>query len=200
MRTAEEKREARLAAGRKYRLLHREAIAARRKVWLAENKEAARAIQKKSDAKHKADRMAARRAWRAKNAVRETARTRKWVEENPEKAAAAFKKYKDANRDKLRAASRAWYAKNSTGAKQHATERKAYIKRATPKWVGPDERWLMRQAYELAAIRTKAFGFAWHVDHVVPLRGKRVCGLHVPQNLRVIPGAENQTKHAKWSA
>ena len=69
----------------------------------------------------------------------------------------------------------------------------AKLKR-TPKWVGAEEFWLIKEAYDLAALRTKMFGFQWHVDHVIPLQGKNVSGLHVPTNLQVIPAVENIRK------
>ena len=38
----------------------------------------------------------------------------------------------------------------------------------------------------------------WHVDHIIPLQGKNVSGLHVFSNLRVIPGEENVKKSNKY--
>jgi hypothetical protein len=76
--------------------------------------------------------------------------------------------------------------------------RKEHIRLRTPGWVDGEERWLMRQVYELAALRTKMFGFFWHVDHIIPLQGKKVSGLHVPINLRVIPAIENIRKKNKF--
>jgi hypothetical protein len=63
-----------------------------------------------------------------------------------------------------------------------------------PKWITADDRWMIEQAYELAALRTKIFGFSWHVDHIAPLQGKTVSGLHVPTNLQVIPAVDNIRK------
>jgi len=61
-----------------------------------------------------------------------------------------------------------------------------------------DDLWLIEEIYHLAALRTKMFGFQWHVDHIVPLQGKTVSGLHVPKNLRVIPWLENVKKGNKY--
>lgn len=78
------------------------------------------------------------------------------------------------------------------------TQRKRYIKLRTPKWVGSEEKWLMKEAYDLAALRTRVTGFSWHVDHIIPLQGKLVSGLHVPTNLQVIPGVANIRKRNNY--
>lgn len=65
---------------------------------------------------------------------------------------------------------------------------------ATPAWVEPDD---LLPAYREARAKTVETGILHHVDHIVPLKGKTVCGLHVPWNLRAIPAIENISKGAK---
>lgn len=80
----------------------------------------------------------------------------------------------------------------------NAAKHRAAKMQRTPQWLTEDDHWMMEQTYEFAALRTKIFGFAWHVDHIVPLQGKKVSGLHVPWNLQVIPAMENISKNNKF--
>jgi hypothetical protein len=95
---------------------------------------------------------------------------------------------------KDRALSKAWRQKNKSRVLAWTRQRQLAKMQRTPAWLTDDDLWIIEQAYELAALRKKMFGFAWHVDHILPLRGKTVSGLHVPTNLQVIPGIENSKK------
>jgi 5-methylcytosine-specific restriction endonuclease McrA len=68
---------------------------------------------------------------------------------------------------------------------------------ATPKWLKQRHKKEIRAAYEGAILMTELMGEKYVVDHIVPLNGKTVCGLHVPWNLRVITEKENTAKSNK---
>lgn len=65
---------------------------------------------------------------------------------------------------------------------------------ASPSWLTSEDKEAMALLYAKAQQLTKNTGENWHVDHIVPLQGKTVCGLHVPWNLQVIPAIENLSK------
>lgn len=90
----------------------------------------------------------------------------------------------------------ATYRRNNLA--QHAAKearRRSSKAARTPAWLDKDDLWMIEQAFELAALRTNIFGFAWEVDHVLPLQGKYVSGLHTPLNLQVIPAQQNRRKN-----
>jgi hypothetical protein len=67
-------------------------------------------------------------------------------------------------------------------------------KRAAPHWLTPAQKLEIRKLYLLAEALTEVRGESWVVDHIVPLDGKIVCGLHVPWNMRVLHWLENSKK------
>jgi hypothetical protein len=64
----------------------------------------------------------------------------------------------------------------------------------TPAWLTDIDHERIGNEYKLAALLTKVTSSSWHVDHIIPLQGKMVSGLHVPSNLRVLPATENIRK------
>ena len=121
--------------------------------------------------------------WQIKNKDRLNANNQKWRKENPE----AFKAMQKRTREK-----------HSARVNAANNKRRADKLNRTPKWITKDDLWLMKEAHELAVLRTKLFGFDWHVDHIIPLKGKTVSGLHVPNNLQVIEGKLNLMKNNKF--
>jgi len=68
----------------------------------------------------------------------------------------------------------------------------------TPVWTSETDIWMMKEIYELCELRTRLTGISWHVDHIIPLQGVCVSGLHTPYNLQVIPAMENIKKGNKF--
>lgn len=50
------------------------------------------------------------------------------------------------------------------------------------------------EAHDLRKLRNSSTNIEWHVDHIIPLKGKQVCGLHIWSNLAVIPKTHNLSK------
>lgn len=67
-----------------------------------------------------------------------------------------------------------------------------------PSWLTEFDFLAMKCIYQVAAMRNANSDIKWSVDHIVPLNGKTVCGLHVPSNLQVIPLSENLSKGRKY--
>lgn len=67
---------------------------------------------------------------------------------------------------------------------------------ATPGWAQFEE---IRAKYEERDRIIRETGIPHHVDHIIPLQGKLVCGLHVAANLRVITAKENLAKKNHFS-
>jgi len=126
------------------------------------------------------------------------AHQKEWREKNKERIYANTKKWRLANKDKQKEYAKKSRINNSARVNAANNKRRADKLDRTPKWITKDDLWLIKEAHELAVLRTKLFGFEWHVDHIIPLKGKTVSGLHVPNNLQVIEGRLNIMKNNKF--
>ena len=66
-------------------------------------------------------------------------------------------------------------------------------------WLSKTDRDWMADIYKTSLEITEATGEVYQVDHIVPLCGKTVSGLHVPWNLQIIPASENAEKRDKFA-
>jgi hypothetical protein len=133
----------------------------------------------------------------------DNARKKNWALKNPE-LAAAYRKTSDINRyknykSKVQEKNKNWKINNPSKVSAMDARRRAAVNLRKPSWFTNEDHWMVEQAYELAQLRTQIFGFQWHVDHVVPLQGKLVSGLHTPYNLQVIPASKNLSKSNQFT-
>ena len=99
--------------------------------------------------------------------------------------------YREKHPERVKASRDAWRAANEGRLKELQQRRRAAKTRQTPKW---GDRAAMIEIYAQARSLTKLTGIEFHVDHVVPLQGRRVRGLHVEHNLQILTKYENQKK------
>lgn len=140
----------------------------------------------------------ARLEWQRQNPEKVKSYSRKWTGENPEKRKAAVISWRQRNPDAVKtmnAKAGSKWARNNKAAKNTITRRRqiAKIKR-TPIWADHER---IRAVYAEAVRMTDETGIPHEVDHILPLQGKTVCGLHVENNLRVVPQSINRSKQNK---
>lgn len=113
---------------------------------------------------------------------------------NPERYKAIAAKYRANNPEKVKITTLKSIQKRKPLKAAAERARQAAKLKATPPWLTKED-WLQMDAVYFAANQTsKLAGFKCHVDHIVPLQGKSVCGLHVPWNLRVVSQSYNSKK------
>jgi len=89
--------------------------------------------------------------------------------------------------------------KNRSRVKANKIRYEARLKRATPCWLTREDWDYMNAMYDHAVLLTKETGVKHQVDHIVPLNGRLITGLHVPGNLQILTQAENVAKSNRYA-
>jgi len=133
--------------------------------------------------------------YRTENREKLNEKGRLYHHNNREQRSIKHREWVSNNRDK-RAESNKRYVQNNLG-KKYAHNKKRYankIKRL-PQWA---DLWKIEQYYIMAKKLSVIFEEKFHVDHIVPLQGELVSGLHVENNLQIITQHENNVKSNKF--
>lgn len=116
---------------------------------------------------------------------------------NAEEVKKTTNAYHHANKVVSNNRSRKWTQDNLARHNQHSAKRRASKLQRTPSWLSETHRRHIGFFYQAAKTITEETGVSFVVDHIVPLQGAIVSGLHVPWNLQVITSSENASKSNK---
>lgn len=104
-------------------------------------------------------------------------------------------KWAKKNKDKVRKAQKDYHSKNPYKKAQWEAKRRSKKLESTPNWAELEK---IEVLYQKAKWLSKLTGLVYHVDHIVPLQGENVCGLHCWNNLQILESSINFSKGNKY--
>lgn len=133
------------------------------------------------------------KAARAANPEYYRSSTKRWAANNADKVRAYTEQYYSdlEHREQNRAHSRRRMREQPEYYRAKGANYRAQKRNATPWWADLDA---IRAVYAEMVRLNQTTSIEHHVDHIVPLVSKKVCGLHVACNLRIVTAFENLSK------
>lgn len=168
------------------------------KQYYEANKEKIKARAKKHHLKNKDETNRKRREELSEEKRQEiNQKAKEYYYRNKEKVLEKAAIYRENNREIIAERDKRYAKKKPEKLRAIKSRRKKKVRIATPKWL-TKEQLLEIEAFYLKAIELeKETGIPHQVDHIIPIQGKEVCGLHVPWNLQVLTQKENRSKSNK---
>lgn len=121
-----------------------------------------------------------------------------YYESNKQKHSEKMKEHYAQNHQSYKDRAKRWKSKNRAKHNASCMERHVLKVSRSPEWAKELTDLVCSEAYDKAKRLSDLTGVPYEVDHIVPLRGKTVCGLHIYSNLQVIPASENRSKKHLW--
>jgi hypothetical protein len=196
-----------------FRNLNKEKIKVQQSNWQKNNPDKVRERNDRWANKNRDKVNAKHRRWRNKNQDKMRTAKREWAKKNPNKIKAqkkrSYEKNKDKikvqqsnwqknNPDKVRERNKKWAKKNPGRVSSIVAKRRAKKLSATPPWLTEEQKIEIQEFYILAKELQWLSEEPLQVDHIIPMQGKNVSGLHVPWNLQILTRSMNSSKNNKF--
>jgi 5-methylcytosine-specific restriction endonuclease McrA len=130
-------------------------------------------------------------AYRKANKERIAKDKARYVAENRDSVAAQKARWAAENRDRTLSNVKRWKSENKSRVLASNAKRRAAQLQRTPSWANDQ---LIAAYYKEAKRLEELTGIEFHVDHIIPLQGELVSGLHVETNLQLLTQHDNLRK------
>jgi hypothetical protein len=125
---------------------------------------------------------------------------KRYYKKNRKEIRTKQKKYREENYDRILEANRQWAKNNPEKARENWNLYRYRKYRAVPAWLTDEDKAKIRDIYNKCKEMTEQTGMQHHVDHIIPINAKKASGLHVPENLQIVPASYNLSKKNAFEA
>jgi hypothetical protein len=187
-----------IAYEKKYQEENKVAIAEMKRIYNAKNKEVIAEKKKIYHEKNKEIIAKKHKEFHLKNRDKLNQRALDYYNKNRDMLLARQADWREKNRDLSRQAAKNWQKNNKPKVLASMSKRRSAKINRTPSWLTAEQLLRIESLYAESIKRRQETGLDWHVDHIIPLQGKLVSGLHVPENMQIILAQDNVRKGNRY--